>query len=272
MTKATTNQLLNAARAIKDDEFYTPFEFIAAELDRYDFGGAPIVCPCDSDRSNFVAYFRSKGIEPVYNAGDYRYALRRAPKGSIVVTNPPFSLFRDFVNLLLNGAPASLLFNTSPIEPHRFIVVGHKTAPTLRPIFKAIKEGRLWTSDGGPRNCHFYRPTDGETKEVGVNWFTNLEPTSPAARRSIVSKKGYTVADLKELGLYKFIDDRPNVLYIDRIENIPVDYVGLIAVPFSDPHLYAPPIFEYVDLVSAPVVDGATHFSKVIVRKILKSV
>lgn len=131
------NENLNKAKKAKNDEFYTLYEDIEKEVQHYDLKGMRVYCPCDDfRRSNFVKYFKDNyeklGITGLvatnYDIGDgawkYTYdgktetAVKLEGSGDfrseectrikddecdVVVTNCPFSLFRDFIYWLYDG-------------------------------------------------------------------------------------------------------------------------------------------------------------------------
>ncbi len=99
---------------------------------------------------------------PLKQNGDFRSdeSIEILKECDIVVTNPPFSLFRDFISLLVE-------------YDKKFIVVGSMNAITYKECFKLIKENRMWL--GMNYIKEFVKP-DGTTQKFGnINWFTNLE-------------------------------------------------------------------------------------------------
>lgn len=128
------NACLQKAKKAKNDEFYTRYEDIEAEMQHYDLSGMTVYCPCDDWRwSNFVKYFKNnferhglkKLIATNYDIGDgafvytydgkcetafqvdgngdYRNYQEYLDECDIVITNPPFSLFRDFVKWIMDA-------------------------------------------------------------------------------------------------------------------------------------------------------------------------
>lgn len=130
---ATTNDNLHKAKAAKNDEWYTRYEDIEAEIQHYDLRGKWVYSPCDDYRvSNFVAYFKdhyeelglthytatnynigngawrydfdgeTETIAPLQGNGDFRSEECTAIKDDcdIVISNPPFSLWRAFIDWL----------------------------------------------------------------------------------------------------------------------------------------------------------------------------
>jgi len=103
------NRNLNAARQNKNDEFYTQLPDIEKELQHYKehFKGKVVYCNCDTKDSNFVKYFQDnfealglKGL--IYTSNDFRDNIELLEQADIVVTNPPFSLFREYLAQLIS--------------------------------------------------------------------------------------------------------------------------------------------------------------------------
>ncbi len=116
------------------------------------------------------------GIKNFKGDGDFRSkeSIELLKQADIVVTNPPFSLFREYVTQLIK-------YDKS------FLIVGHQNAITYKEIFKLIKDNKIWLGYGFKRNmAHFINPhyedfaTDTDHREgmirvSGVTWFTNLD-------------------------------------------------------------------------------------------------
>ena len=229
---SSNKNLADALRA-KDDEFYTTTETIEKELRNYDWTGKKVFCPCDYENSNFVSYFRRLGVDVRFRRNPFpvRLDLLGNPIkdrtfetddeywdgvnwSDVVVTNPPFSKFRDFIDILIASGK-------------KFLVLGSNVACNFKNVFEYVQAGKLWAGYSCHFNGEFIRP-DGSTKKVPVTWYTNLEKTPCAP---FVAKNGYSCADLKARGLWKVYDDRPDILFVKAVADVPVDYDGLIAVP-----------------------------------------
>lgn len=185
------NTNLHRARKEKNDEFYTQLSDIERELKNYEphFKDKVVYCNCDSPSSNFVKYFEQNkdilGIKEFYYSwydkntgnGDFRSpeSIEILKECDIVVTNPPFSLFREFVDILET-------YNK------QYLVIGSMNAITYKEIFKLIKEDKLWLGASG-RIVNFEVPIevfDSSRKDMFVEnnrayqklgnvcWFTNL--------------------------------------------------------------------------------------------------
>ena len=205
---ANTN--LRKARQVKNDEFYTRYEDIEAEVMEYkeQFRDKVVYLPCDDPAekksefwSFFVANFESFGLkkliathyeengqsykiwidrdndlnhdgqiddgdaiqEDLAGNGDFRSpeCIEILKECDIVCTNPPFSLFREFVDAIMTHGKQCL-------------IIGNKNAFTYKEIFKMIKENKIWVGYTQPKD---FRLEDGSTtKKVNglARWFTNL--------------------------------------------------------------------------------------------------
>ena len=119
MSAKPLNTRLNQAAKAKKDEFYTQLADIEKELKHYkdQFRGRVVYCNCDDPfESNFFKYFAAN------------FNLKKA---DVIVTNPPFSLFREYVEQLME-------YNKF------FLILGNQNAITYKEIFKPIKENKLW--------------------------------------------------------------------------------------------------------------------------------
>ncbi len=170
-------------------------------------------------------------IRPLQGNGDFRSAecVEFLKEADIVVTNPPFSLFREYIAQLMEYGK-------------KFIVIGPMNAVTYKEIFPLIKENKLWlgqNAKGGSRkgNSLSFVTNNGETKDVSSWWFTNLSNE----RRNT------------PLTLYKHYSNEcyPHYNNYDAIEigkscDVPMDYDGVMGVPISFLMFHCPEQFEIV--------------------------
>ena len=133
------NSNLSEAKKNKNDEFYTMYEDIEKELVHYrdHFKDKIVYSNCDAKWSNFVKFFEDHkeeyGIsEFLYSSVDFRgeESIEMLKRADIVVTNPPFSLFREYVAQLME-------------YEKKFLIIGNKNAITYKEIFPLIKENSL---------------------------------------------------------------------------------------------------------------------------------
>jgi len=255
----STNSNLRRAKAAKNDEFYTLYEDVAKELSEYAplFRGKSVMCPCDRFESAFTRYFLdnrhalgltrftatyyapnttrgnlltaaagdpSTHIETLYGDGDFRSAHVSAlmMEHDIVCTNPPFSLFREFVDWLI-------------IHGKEFAIVGSINALTYKNVFGYFQAGRLWTGKHLPKK--FIQP-DGSTRQLGnICWFTNLPV--PKLLEPIELWRKYTPEMYPRYDNYAAIN-------VNRVRDIPVDYPGVMGVPLTYLMVHCPAQFEII--------------------------
>lgn len=145
----------------------------------------------------------------------------------VVVTNPPFSLFRDFVALLEK-------YNK------KYIVVGNDNARTYKEIFRLIKENKMWL---GINHLGTFRQPDGSIKNFGnISWFTNVEH----GKRNEVLELTKTYSNE-----YYPKYDNYDAIEVSKTVDIPMDYEGVMGVPISFLDKYNPNQFEIVGLLNS---------------------
>ena len=170
----------------------------------------------------------------------------------VVVTNPPFSKFRDFIDILIASGK-------------KFLVMGSNIACNFKNVFEYVQAGKLWAGYGCNKPVDFIRP-DGSTKGVPVTWYTNFEKTPSAP---FVAKNGYSCADLKARGLWKVYDDRPDVLFVKAVADVPVDYDGLVAVPPNAFYRFIDGGWEFVegDHFCNKLIGGVESSMRIVIRR-----
>lgn len=160
---------------------------------------------------------------PLKQNGDFRSdeCVELLKEADIVCTNPPFSLFREYIELL---------------EKHnkKFLVIGNNNAVTYKETFKLIKDKKLWLGFTSNKTMEFQVPQgykfsrqDGNNlygKVPAISWFTNLEikkkPNIP-----ILIKK-YNPKDYPQYDNYQAIN-------VNKVKDIPYDYQGVMGVPIT---------------------------------------
>ena len=178
-------------------------------------------------KGNRVPNAKEIGIQCLNGDGDFRSTecIDLLEKADIVVTNPPFSLFREYVAQLIE-------------YDKQFIIVGHQNAITYKEIFKLIKEDKLWLGygfDGAAAhfiNVHYEdyaaasNHKEGLIRVSGVHWFTNLD-TQKRHEDLILYKKYY--GNESEYPKY----DNYDAINVNKTKDIPVDYEGAMGVPIT---------------------------------------
>lgn len=176
------------------------------------------------DRNN-PTESNKKGL---YGSGDFRSINAKSylEMADIVVTNPPFSLFREYVAQLME-------YNK------KFLIIGNKNAITYKEIFPYIMENKLWMGMTSPNE---FRTVSGEiTKQVAglCRWFTNL----PNQKRNEPMElwKEYNPEVYPKYDNYDAIN-------VDKTYMIPKDYDGVMGVPISFLDKYCPTQFKIVGI------------------------
>lgn len=294
MPSKSLNRSLHAAKATKQDEFYTQLSDIEKELRHYanHFRGKTVLCNCDDPKvSNFFHYFSHNfeklglkrlittcykncdadlfskhtaesgiyleydgdkngsrvpdpdeiGIHKLKGDGDFRSeeCVKLLKQADIVVTNPPFSLFREYVAQLLE-------------YDKKFLIIGNTNELHYQEIFKLIKENKMWLGYSHPvafivpdhyemRNVRSWRDEAGTNwRSLGnARWFTNLDILK--RHENLILFKTY---DQKQYPKY----DNYNAIEVARNTDIPLDYDDLMGVPDTFLDRHNPDQFELIGI------------------------
>lgn len=200
---------------------------------------------------------------PLEGEGDFRSAesIELLKQADIVVTNPPFSLFREYVAQLVE-------YNK------KFLILGDQNAVTYKETFGFIKENKLWHGydNGGTKWFQVPNDYDIETEsrikiENGTKffsmgrivWYTNLETTK--RHEKIILYKKYTPEEFPEYDNYKIIN-------VDKVADIPMDYKGVMGVPITFIDKYSPVQFEILGIANSARWIGYKCFTLIEGRKI----
>ena len=203
----------------------------------------------DSEQAIYLEYTGDKngnnvpdpdeiGIKKLKGDGDFRSkeCIELLKQADIVVTNPPFSLFREYVSQLIE-------------YDKKFIIVGHQNAIKYKEIFPLIRDNKLWLGYGFKGGAgHFINEhyedyatatdrKDGMIRVSGVHWFTNLEINK--RHEDLILYKKYTP---EEYPKYENFD----AINVDVTKDIPVDYDGMMGVPITFMDKYNPDQFEII--------------------------
>jgi hypothetical protein len=192
---------------------------------------------------------------PLKQNGDFRSdeSIEILKECDIVVTNPPFSLFRDFISLLAE-------------YDKKFIVVGSMNAITYKECFKLIKENRMWL--GMNYIKEFVKP-EGTTQKFGnINWFTNLEHEK--RNEELILYRNYNETDYPKYDNYFAIN-------VDKTKDIPCDYFGAIGVPISYLDKHNPNQFEIIGGMTTtkideynfgyPYINGSKKYARILIKR-----
>lgn len=177
------------------------------------------------------------GIHEFKGDGDFRSeeCIELLKQADVVVTNPPFSLFREYVQQLVQFEK-------------KFIIIGPESAITYKGVFTLIRDGKLWLGHGFANgNAYFrtpfvdsyadgvYDPVTGLVKFRNVEWFTNLEHSK--RREELILYKTYNPLFYPKYDNYDAIEVR-------SLADIPCDFEGVMGVPVTFLEKFNPDQFE----------------------------
>lgn len=291
------NENLHKALKNKNDEFYTRYEDVEKECSLYapQFEGKIILLPADDETSAFWKYFNDnfeklklKGLIATHLEESNSYALGRSgstiqtaslrdngdffgkevqqsilPLCDIVITNPPFSLFRKIV---------------SSISSHKkkFLLIANENTIGSKEIFPMFMNDEIFFGKNSVKS--FIQP-DGTEKVFGnIIWLTNLETSH--------SKKIIPTALLQNKVFY----DNYQAINIDKIKDIPKDYYDVMGVPITYLKKHNPALFQILGIASgisrtnklygevvyypndkdrggAPLIDGEIKYTRVFIKR-----
>lgn len=184
-------------------------------------------------------------VLPLNNDGDFRgmWSVRKMQEADIIVTNPPFSLFREFLKLIVTSNK-------------KFLIIANINALTYKEVFQLIKEDKIWLGHNlgrgisgfiVPENYELYGTEthiDATTGDriVATNnclWLTNL---STPDRNKLLELTHTYIGNENHYPKY----DNCNAINVNRTDTIPIDFEGLMGVPITFLHKYNPLQFEIV--------------------------
>lgn len=193
------------------------------------------------DMLDVAELFRSGENELVQLEGDGDFrspeCLGLLEESDIVVTNPPFSLFREFVSTLM-------------AYDKKFIIVGNQNAITYKEFFPYLMENKIWLGNGFSGNVGFFaspyediavssQHKTGLIRVSGVMWFTNLDIKK--RHEEMILVKRYTPEEYPSYDNYDAIN-------VDKTADIPCDYAGIMGVPITFLDKYSPEQFEIIGI------------------------
>lgn len=185
------------------------------------------------------------GIKKLVGDGDFRSdeCIQLLEKSDVVITNPPFSLFREYVTQLVE-------------HNKKFLVIGTWNAITYKEIFKLIKENKLWIGVNSNRNFSGFivpdhYPLHGTEARIDENgnriissnntcWFTNMDNSK--RHEKLILYKSYNEEEYPKYDNYDAIE-------VAKTNDIPIDYTGVMAVPITFLNKYNPDQFEILGIM-----------------------
>ena len=198
-----------------------------------------------------IASISVSGYNPAKNLG-VRFQELDYSKYDVVITNPPFSQFREFIDVMFEN----------DLE---FLVIGNQNAITYKEVFKHMKADEMWLGYGFPRNCaHFINPfyedtasdldhREGMIRVPGVMWFTNMD-VSTRHDRMILTEE-YSPERYQSYINFDGIE-------VGKTRDIPYDYPGFMGVPITFLSKYNPEQFEVIGSSAELAEPIADYFSK----------
>lgn len=205
--------------------------------------------------------------------GDFRSpeCVEILEEADIVVTNPPFSLFREYVAQLMD-------------YDKKFLIIGSQNAITYKETFQLIKENKIWTGVDNGGTKWFQVPDDYEIKTESrkkvvdgvkyfsmgsIYWFTNLDITK---RHEDITLFRIYAGNEENYPKYDGFD----AINVDKVADIPLDYEGMMGVPITFIDKYNPDQFEicgldrYIDGNPTPgkrfTIGGKEKYARVVIR------
>ena len=307
---------MRKAKGNKKDEFYTQYDNIFDEMTYYkdEFKGAVVACPCDDyELSNFCKFFEDireewgikKLIFTSYPDGKYRIIDDNEVKdgildgngdyrsdevqelikdSDIIVTNPPFSLFKEFIIWVVNSGK-------------RFSILGQGVSIFVKEIFELYKKNLIWFGKHRNIAMTFQVPDDYDTKividdkkycKVACSWWTNF-------RNGQEKEKPFDTGVSYNPNNYRKYDNF-DALHVKTRNDVPMDYDGLMGVSASYLDVRDDDVFEIVGLFNnyketdvekgwyvgekqkvdvgtkiisfgGPIMDGKALFGRILIKK-----
>jgi len=209
--------------------------------------------------------------------GDFRSqeCIELLKEADIIVTNPPFSLFREYIAQLM-------------AYHKQFLIIGNQNALTYKDIFTYIKNNELWLgykfgdmsfqvpSYFEPRATRYWVDETGQKwRSMGnVCWFTNLDIQK--RHEDIILYKHYSTGDYPNYDNY-------NAINVDKVSDIPCDYDGVMGVPITFMDKYNPSQFELLGIMNTgetnegirypntphgrPIINGKELYLRILIRR-----
>lgn len=271
----TQLDLFGGGTDFTSEEGRKPYKIEITDVNDYTGDGAV-------DLDDFEMLLKKNPPEILKGDGDFRSdeCVELLKEADVVVTNPPFSLFREYV---------------AQLEGYRkkYIIIGNVNAITYKEIFPLIKENRLWLGasihsgdrefrvpDNYPLEAAGYRVDEHGIKYIrvkGVRWYTNIDYSE--RHEDLILYKRYTPEEYPKYDNYDAIN-------VDKTSEIPCDYDGVMGVPITFMDKYNPDQFEIIGAtesegkgfsnglwdkkseVAQPLVNKERKYKRIFIRKI----
>jgi hypothetical protein len=227
-------------------------------------------------KQNMVPDPAEIGVKPVGSDGDFRSAasIELLKQADIVVTNPPFSLFREYLGQLV-------------AHDKKFLILGNQNAITYRDVFLLLRDGKMWLGHNNgqmafkvpdyyePRETRYWQDEDGQKWRSFGNmcWFTNLDLSK--RHEDLILYRNYEAAEYPHYDNY-------DAIHVSKVSDIPVDFDGVMGVPITFLNKHNPDQFDIVGLLAGniaglagipsstgkdgPYVGGKLRYGRILIR------
>lgn len=211
-----------------------------------------------------------KNVMSLLETGDFRSeeCIQLLKQADIVVTNPPFSLFREYIGQLMEYGK-------------KFLIVGNQNALKYKEVFPLIMQNKVWLgykagdmafrvpSDSEPRTTRYWQDETGQKwRSLGnICWFTNLEHKKRHEELDLVCR--YSEEEYQKYDNYDAIE-------VAKTADIPCDYEGQMGVPITFLDKYNPEQFEIIGVLNhgcdsiydlaKPVLKGKELYTRILIR------
>lgn len=183
-------------------------------------------------------------VTPLEENGDFRSeeSIALLEESDIVVTNPPFSLFREFVAQMM-------------AYEKDFIIIGSKNAVSYKEIFPLLKDKKVWLGYNAGNGTMYFDVPDGELKSIASYWYTTLDFPKRHEDQTL-----YRTYEGNE-EMYPPYDNYDGI-EVSKVKDIPMDYEGLMGVPITFVNNHNPEQFEILGMAKGSDVFGAKRIKK----------
>jgi len=231
----------------------------------------------DSEKAIYLEYTGDKNdnrlpdqqeidIKNLKGDGDFRSpeCMELLKEADVVVTNPPFSLFREYIAQLIE-------------YDKKFIILGSINAVKYKDVFPLIKENKVWLGVNSNKSCWFGVPNNYKVRNTtaktfvvdedggkqlvpGICWFTNVE--TPKRHEDLILYKKYYG---NESDYPKY--DNYDAINVDKTKEIPEDYFSAMGVPISFLDKYNPNQFELLGNEGTLRLSGKALYNRFIIQR-----
>ena len=189
------------------------------------------------DLTDFKLLLKKNKPRLLNGDGDFRSdeCIEFLKEADIVVTNPPFSLFREYILMLMK-------------YQKKFLIIGNKNAVTYKEIFPLLRDNQIWIGTRNINSDFWFIVPNGDKYEKIENalklkhimgcWFTNMD--IPKRHEKLILWKNYTPEEYPKYDNYDAIN-------VNKVNEIPCDYDDVMGVPITFLGDYNPEQFEILD-------------------------